>query len=119
MSRYVLLSLFVIPVSLFNVLSAVVDYKTKALSKKGMLFVSFIWLFVATSVLAAEKVYTYLFSRNLTATEPMSLFDVATISSVIVLASMLLRTRSELTKQSQKHTRIIEAMSKVHLPKNN
>lgn len=117
MSRYVLLSLFVVPVSLFNILGAIVDYKTKALSKKGMVFVTVIWLLVATSVVLSEKIYTYLFSRNLTATEPMSLFDVVTISSVIILASVFLRTKSELSKISQKQTRIIEAMSKVNLPK--
>lgn len=84
MSRYLLLILLNVPLVIAGIMSAVVSFKLGRSSKKRFLFRFLIWLFILVGLIFAEPVYSYLFSHNLTETEPLSLFDVMQITGILL-----------------------------------
>ena len=84
MSRYMILILINLPFIIAGIAGAVVSYKMNHISKKKFVFRTSIWLFVLSGLLFAESIYSFLFSNNLTQTEPLSLFDVIQITGIII-----------------------------------
>lgn len=83
MSRYLILILLNTPLILAGVLSAVVAYKLKRINIRRFIFRVSLWLIILLGLLFTEPIYNFLFSRNLTQTEPLSLFDVIQITGII------------------------------------
>lgn len=83
MSRYTILIILNAPLVLAGFLSALVGYKMKLVGKKRFLLRCLLWLGIFAGLVFAEPLYRFLFSNNLTATEPLSLFDVAQITGII------------------------------------
>ena len=44
-----------------------------------------LWIFILIGILFAENIYKYLFTNNLTQTEPLSLFDVIQITGIVIV----------------------------------
>lgn len=85
MSRYLLLFIFTLPFILAGLLTAITQYKLKYLSRNGFIAQLIFWLTVAIALSLSETIYQALFTRGLTATESLSLFDVVQITAIIVL----------------------------------
>jgi hypothetical protein len=92
-SRYQILLLINLPLIIAALTSALVDFKLGKLSKKKYLFQTAIWAIILGGLASAEWIYQYLFSQNLTRTEPLSLFDVIQITGIITVLFMANRSR--------------------------
>jgi hypothetical protein len=82
-SRYMILILLNTPLIFAGILSTVVSYKLKRINKRKFIFRTALWLGILGGLLFAETIYGFLFSHNLTQTEPLSLFDVIQITGII------------------------------------
>ncbi len=84
MSRYLILILLNSPLIAAGILKALVSYKMKRIQKRRFTVRVLLWLVILSGLIFAEPLYVYLFSNNLTRTEPLSLFDVIEITGIIV-----------------------------------
>lgn len=66
-----------------GIISSVVAYKLKHSSKRQFIFRLSLWLTIMLGLIFAESIYRFLFTRQLTQTEPLSLFDVMQITGII------------------------------------
>lgn len=96
MSRYLLLFLLNFPLILLAVLGQITQYKLGRSSKRRLYVQLLIWSLVAASLLSAELLYNWLFSRGLTQTESLSLFDVVQITAIVMLFYAANRSRAKL-----------------------
>ncbi len=94
MSRYVLLFLLNLPFILAALLNVTVSYKLRKISKRRYFFYVTFWLAILASLGLASPIYNYLFTRELTQTEPLSLFDVMQITGIVVVLYIASRTRA-------------------------
>ena len=83
MSRYLILIIFNAPLIIFGMVNTFVGYKLGHMSKKRFIFGLLFWFMIFGGLLSVHPIYNYLFSNNLTQTEPLSLFDVAQITGII------------------------------------
>jgi hypothetical protein len=83
------------PFVIMGVTNALVSYKLSKISKRRFLFQLFLWLTILLGLLGAKPIYEFLFSNNLTDTEPLSLFDVIQITGIVFIFSMVNRLRSK------------------------
>lgn len=83
MSRYLILIILNTPLILVAILGALVSYKLNHLSLRRLVIKVTFWVVVFAGLLSAEHIYNFLYSNNLTRTEPLSLFDVFQITGVI------------------------------------
>ena len=117
MSRYLIFFLMVLPIAGYGILSAAVDYHTKKTSKKGAVISTILWVVILVGVAFSEPLYDFLFSTHLTESEPISLFDVVALVSVVGIISYSMNLRSKLDAISMQQTKLIQAISVVHEPK--
>ena len=96
MSRYLLLFLLNIPLVFAGILNATVSYKLGKTSNMKFTFQILIWLIVLAGLLFTHSIYSYLFSHRLTASEPLSLFDVILTTGLTVLTFGSMRTHQRL-----------------------
>lgn len=96
MSRYLLLIIFNAPFIFAAIVNAVVNYKLGRLSSQKLLWRIILWLAVLCGLILAEPLYNYLFTNDLTRTEPLSLFDVVQITAIVMVMYMASRTRTKL-----------------------
>lgn len=82
-SRYVILIILNTPLIIIGALNSVVGYKLKRMSKRRFLFGISFWALLMVGLLLVKPIYSYLFSNNLTQTEPLSLFDVMQITGIM------------------------------------
>lgn len=66
-----------------GILDAVVSYKLNRSSKRRFIFRVTVWIIIFGGLLFTEVIYNFLFSNQLTHTEPLSLFDVIQITGII------------------------------------
>lgn len=83
MSRYLLLVILNTPLIIVGILSTVVAYKLQRTSRHRFIFRIFFWLVIFVLLVFSQVIYNFLFSNNLTHTEPLSLFDVIEITAII------------------------------------
>ncbi len=85
MSRYLLLVLLNTPLIILGITNAVVAYKLDRTSRRRFIFRLVLWLGIFAGLVFAEPIYTFLFNKGLTQTEPLSLFDVIQITAIILV----------------------------------
>ena len=85
MSRYLILILLNAPMVAAGVLSSIVEYKLKRTTFKRFIFRLSLWLGIFAGLVFAQPIYRFLFSHQLTQTEPLSLFDVIQITGIVFL----------------------------------
>ena len=83
MSRYIILIILNAPLIFFGMVNSLVGYKLNRMSRKRFLMGMLFWLFLLAGLIFVHPIYSYLFSRNLTQTEPLSLFDVVQITGIV------------------------------------
>ena len=93
MSRYFLLLLLNAPFILAGILSAFTQYKLQHASKGRMAFQVAFWMILFICLASAQTIYETLFTRGLTQTESLSLFDVVQITLIIILLYVVNRMR--------------------------
>lgn len=96
MSRYLILLLVNLPLIIVAFLSALVDYKMGKLTRKKYFVQLALWLIILVGIASSHFIYSFLFSHQLTQTEPLSLFDVIQITGVIIVLFMANRSRIKL-----------------------
>jgi hypothetical protein len=96
MSRYLLLFLLNFPFILAAILGALTQYKLGKSSKRRFIAQTILWLVILTGLLIAQPLYEWLYSNELTQTEPLSLFDVIQITAIVVTFCIANRTRAQL-----------------------
>jgi hypothetical protein len=92
-SRYLILIILNAPLVAAGLVTSLVAYKMKRISRRKFLFQTLIWLIIYGGIVAAKFIYEFLFSNNLTQTEPLSLFDVIQITGIIFVLFMANRSR--------------------------
>lgn len=85
MSRYLLLVLLNTPLIILGITNAVVAYKLDRTSRRRFIFRLVLWIGILAGLIFAEPIYNFLFSKGLTQTEPLSLFDVIQITAIILV----------------------------------
>ncbi len=83
MSRYLLLVILNTPLIIAGILSSVVSFKLNHTSRRRLIFRITFWLTILALLIFSAAIYNFLFSNNLTHTEPLSLFDVMQITGII------------------------------------
>jgi hypothetical protein len=66
-------------------MNALVAFKLGHSSRRHLIIRIGIWVIIFCGILFAEPIYNYLFSNNLTQTEPLSLFDVVQITGIVLV----------------------------------
>lgn len=93
MSRYLILVILNLPFVLAAIFSAYVNYRMGRLPRRKLVSQVIFWLLVLAGLSTAEPIYQWLFSHDLTQTEPLSLFDVVQITAIIIVIYGLSRLR--------------------------
>ncbi len=96
MSRYLILLLLNTPFVTAGLVNALVKFKLKKVSRRRFILESVIWIVVFIGLASIKPIYEFLFSNNLTQTEPLSLFDVAQITGIVAVTFVASRTRAKL-----------------------
>lgn len=96
MSRYLLLLLLNLPFIIFGVIGAITQYKLGRSSRRRLIAAIGVWLAILVALIIAQPLYEFLYSNELTQTEPLSLFDVMQITAVVLVFYIANRTRNKL-----------------------
>lgn len=96
MSRYLLLFLLNLPFILAAIISAITQYKLGKGSRRRLAVQITLWFFILVGLAIAQPLYEWLYSHDLTQTEPLSLFDVIQITAIVVTFYIANRTRIKL-----------------------
>jgi hypothetical protein len=92
-SRYLILVILNAPLILAAVLGVLVDFKLGKITRRKFIFQISLWGILFIGLASAHFIYEFLFSNNLTQTEPLSLFDVIQITGIIYVLFMANRSR--------------------------
>ena len=84
MSRYLILIIFNVPAIVAGIVNSITSYKLKRTSRRRFGFRLLLWVGILLGIVFAEPLYSFLFSNNLTKTEPLSLFDVVQITGIVM-----------------------------------
>ena len=98
MSRYLLLVILNAPFILAAMLNTIVIYKMKRISARILTIRLLFWFIILVGLTLTKPIYVYLFSNKLTATEPLSLFDVVEITAIVIILFVLTRYREKLSR---------------------
>jgi hypothetical protein len=85
MSRYFLLFIINLPFIVAGLLGAVTSYKMHKTTKQRLIVQMIFWLAILVGLATAQPMYEYLFSHNLTVSEPLSIFDVIQITAIVIV----------------------------------
>ncbi|MCB9822878.1 hypothetical protein H6800_01220 [Candidatus Nomurabacteria bacterium] len=96
MSRYLILILLNAPLIIAALLGNLVNFKLGKLSFRKYIGQTIIWIAILLGLVFAGPIYEFLFTNDLTQTEPLSLFDVVQITGIIVVLFMSNRSRIKL-----------------------
>jgi len=96
MSRYLLLLLLNLPFIFAAILSIITQYKLNKISSRRLIVQIILWVIVLAGLVFALPIYEWLFSNNLTVSEPLSLFDVVQITAIVVVFYVVNRTRAKI-----------------------
>ena len=97
MSRYFLLFLLNIPFVIAGILSVIVRYKMNRSTRWRLVSQLMLWLIVLAGLIGAKPLYEWLFSHNLTMSEPLSVFDVIQITAIVIVFYIASRSAAKVT----------------------
>lgn len=95
MSRYLILVLLNLPLIVAGIISSVIGYKLKTIRRSQLFARLLLWGFIFVGLISVKNVYDFLFSSNLTRTEPLSLFDVVQITGIVFAIFLAIRARTK------------------------
>jgi hypothetical protein len=83
-------------------------------SKRRMTAQLIIWMTILLGLLVAQPLYEWLYSHELTQTEPLSLFDVIQITAIVVTFYIANRTRTKLENTERRLQDLHQELSITH-----
>lgn len=111
MSRYLLLLLLNLPFIMAGLLSALTQYKLRKSSKRRFIAQAILWLTILLGLITAQPLYEWLYSHELTQTEPLSLFDVIQITAIVTTFYIANRTRAKLDETERRIQELHQELS--------
>lgn len=111
MSRYLILVILNTPFVIAGLFNSLVKFKLSKISKRRFFYQSTIWLGIFVALLLAQPIYEFLFSNQLTESEPLSLFDVVQITGIVALLFVAHRTREKVEALEQRNQDLHQALS--------
>ena len=101
MLKYILIVVLNLPFVFLGVARTISSYESKRISRGRAAFWMFFWLVITVGLFAAEPIYTWLQINNLTDSTPLSIFDVAEITGIIMSLTLILRlyTKTDILEQ--------------------
>lgn len=118
MSRYTILIILNTPLIIAGILSAVVSYKLNYSNRRRFIYRVVLWMAILAGLIFAENLYKFLFSNQLTVSEPLSLFDVIQITGIILTFYIANRAYTKTDLLERKFQDLHQAMS-IQLSENN
>jgi hypothetical protein len=107
-SRFLILVLINVPIVIFGILSAIVGYKTKRISKRRGVIEVICWLLAFVVLACVEPIYKVLVEQHLTDSGPMSIFDMVLLTLVLLCLLLIVRANEKLTTLNKKLSLIHE-----------
>jgi hypothetical protein len=95
-SRYLILLLLTAPFIIAALVNALVSFKLSKISRARFTFQCILWTLVFIGLASLRPIYQFLFSNNLTHTEPLSLFDVMQITGIVIVFFIANRSRAKI-----------------------
>lgn len=83
MSRYLILIILNAPLIIAAMINTLVGFKLGRMTRRRFILGLSFWMILLVGLICVQPLYTFLFSNNLTETEPLSLFDVLQITGII------------------------------------
>lgn len=111
MSRYLILILLNSPLILAGLIGALVDFKTRGLSRNRFILNVIFWLFVLGALVAAQPIYVALYTNHLTTTSSMNLFEVIEFTAIIYLLFVISRIQSRLATSERRLQNLHQELS--------
>lgn len=111
MSRYFILIILNTPLIVAAILNATVAYKLKRTNKRRFIFRVLFWLSIFAGLIFAQPIYVFLFSNNLTQTEPLSLFDVIQITGIIFSLFIVNQAYAKVDRLEQRFQNLHQELS--------
>ncbi|SOD93832.1 hypothetical protein [Blastococcus haudaquaticus] len=111
MNKYVLLVLINAPLIMFAILMAVTSYKTGRSTRRRCTVLVVFWLLVGIGMLFVEPLYDLLVRKNLTASPPLSVFDILLLSGLIFQMLIMVQLYDKLNNLSRKVSRMHEGIA--------
>jgi hypothetical protein len=99
-----------------GILSTLTQYKLGRSSRQKFSWQLILWLMVFAGLCLAQPIYNWLFTNNLTQTEPLSLFDVMQITAIVVVFYIANRSRSHVAAL-ERHVRDLHQELSILLSK--
>lgn len=119
MSRYLILLILCAPFILAALLDLLVEYKMKKLSRAKFIVQTVFWIAIFIGLASAQTIYEFLFSNNLTETEPLSLFDVIQIAGIIAVLFIANRARQKVERLERRVQDLHQELSIILSSKKN
>lgn len=114
MSKFVLLILINLPLLLVGVISAITDYKaSRSISKRKCVALVILWISIGIGLVFTEQIYNALIRSNLTDSPPMSLFDIALLTTIVFCLLLIVKLNEKFTLLNQKFSRLHERLAIV------
>ncbi len=111
MDKYTILIVLNTPLALYGLFSVFLAYKMKRLRRPQMLVRVLFWLIILLAIWFVKPITDWLYSKSLTATPPLSIFDVFIITGVVICFLLIGRAYSRISETEERLNHLHEAVS--------
>lgn len=112
MNKYIFLTVLNIPLILYGIIDAIVDYKaSKSISKHRCIGLIVFWLLIGLAIIMVEPLYNSLIRANLTDSPPLSIFDAVLLTSLVFCILLIVKINVRLSAVNNKLSRVHERVA--------
>lgn len=111
MSKYLLLILLNAPIILAGLVRSVVTLKLRHTTRDKAYIRILVWLLALVVIVFAQPLYDYLIANNLTDSSPLSIFDVAQITAILLTFFVAMRAYNKAEIMDQKYRQLHQELS--------
>ena len=111
MNKYLLLIILNVPIILTGLVRSWVAFRLRQTTRERASVRLLLWLFALISVVFVEPIYIYLTQNNLTDSDPLSIFDVAQITGIVLTFFIALRAFNKAEIAEQKYRQLHQELS--------
>lgn len=111
MNKYALLVLINAPLIIVAVLMALTSYKTGRSTRRRCTVLVTFWLLVGVGMVFVEPAYNLLIRANLSASPPLSVFDIILLTAILFQLLLMVQLYERLTNLSRKVSRMHEGIA--------
>jgi hypothetical protein len=110
-NKYALLVLINAPLIIVAVLMALTSYKTGRSTRRRCTVLVTFWLLVGVGMVFVEPAYNLLIRANLSASPPLSVFDIILLTAILFQLLLMVQLYERLTNLSRKVSRMHEGIA--------